>query len=74
MLQGYYEEMETLGEPILASMQVRNLVPIIQHPKTMDIVHDIIYTTPNDEKELITIMSNILTKMSIVGVNPNPTT
>jgi len=32
-LQGYYEEMEMLGKPILATMQVRDLMPMIHHQK-----------------------------------------
>jgi len=70
MLQGYYEEMETLGEPILVTMQVRDLVPMIHHPKTKDIAGNIIFTTSDDKKELIKIIADIATKMSVVGVNP----
>jgi len=62
--------METLGEPILATMQVRDLVPMIHHPKTKDIAGDIIFTKTDDKKELIKIMADIVDKMSVVGVNP----
>jgi len=70
MLQGYYEEMEMLSEPILATMQVRDLMPMIHHPKTKDIAGNIIFITPDDKKELIKVMADIADKMSVVGVNP----
>jgi len=70
-LQGYYEEMETLGEPITSTSQVRDLVEMIHHPKTKDIASDVIFTWPaHSDKQLISVMSGIATRMSIQGVNP----
>ncbi len=62
--------METLGELILATMQVRDLMPMIHHPKVKDIAGDIVFCTPDDKKELIRVMADITDKMSIVGVSP----
>jgi len=43
---------------------------MIHHPKTKDIAGNIIFTTPDDKKELIKVMADIVDKMSVEGVNP----
>ncbi len=36
-LQGYYQELSSLGEPMMAKTQVRTLIPMILHQKTKDV-------------------------------------
>jgi len=62
--------METLGEPISATMQVRDLMPMIHHPKVKEIAGNIAVCTPDDKKELIKVMADIADKMSVMGVSP----
>jgi len=56
MLQGYYQEHAMLSELVLQKTQVRNLVPMILHARTKDVVADLICSSEEARENLTNIL------------------
>jgi len=72
-LQGYYQELVTLGEPVTQKTQVRNLVPMITHAKTKDVAADLICASDEARENLTHILAKIAERMSLLGATTGST-
>ncbi len=67
-LQGYYQELSSLSEPVTAKMQVCTLIPMILHQKMKDVVTNIICSNKVAKENLTFALAKIAEKMSLLGI------